>query len=129
MAWFVDFPGGKLELNDFKLLPKDTVNAWYNALENTLRREVREEVGLEIKNIEYVTSIVAEYGDTHGLISMLADHHLGEIKLQPEETDQFAWVTLKEAKDYELIDGIYDELAMAEARRNGQKFEWKRVNV
>ena len=32
----------------------------------------------------------------------------------------------KEAKNYELIDGIYDELAMAEQKRQGKKVEWKR---
>ena len=43
-----------------------------------------------------------------------------------EEADDFAWVTLEESKKYELIDGIHDELAMAEHKRKGIKTEWKR---
>jgi hypothetical protein len=35
-------------------------------------------------------------------------------------------VSLEEAKGYELIDGIYDELAMAENQIKGVKSEWQR---
>ena len=127
LMWTV--PGGKFEPSDYAALPKDTVNAWYNVFERTVRREVREEVGLEIKDIEYLTSIVAEYGpgSPHTIIlSLIANYDSGEVKLQMEETDEFAWVTLEEAKKYPLIDGIYDELIMAEDTRKGVKREWKR---
>jgi len=43
------------------------------------------------------------------------------------EADEHAWVTLEEAKQYQLIDGILDELAMAEKKRLGHKMEWKRM--
>ncbi len=33
---------------------------------------------------------------------------------------------LKEAKKYDLIDGIYDELVMAENKTKGIRSEWKR---
>ena len=121
-------PGGKMEANDYLKLPKDTKNYWYNVLERTLRREVGEEVGLEINNIEYITSLatVHEDGSPSLVISCIADYVSGEVKLQEGETDQFAWVDLEEAKNYELIDGIYDELVMAENHRKGIKTEWKR---
>jgi NADH pyrophosphatase NudC (nudix superfamily) len=60
------------------------------------------------------------------VISCVADFVSGKIKLQPGEIDNFAWVTLKEAKKYDLIDGIYDELVMTEKMRKGEKTEWKR---
>ncbi|MCL5090606.1 MAG: NUDIX domain-containing protein [Patescibacteria group bacterium] len=121
-------PGGRMETDDYLKLPKDTKFYWYNVLERTLKREVKEEVGLEIDNIEYVTSLarVHEDGAPSLVISCMADSVSGEVTLQEGETDQFAWVTLKEAKDYDLIDGIYDELWMAENRRKGIKEEWKR---
>jgi 8-oxo-dGTP diphosphatase len=121
-------PGGKMETSDYLQLPKDTEHYWYNVLERTLKREVKEEVGIDINNIEYVTSLATVHADGSPslVISCVADYVSGEIKLQPEESDQFAWVDLEEAKNYQLIDGIYDELVMTEQKRQGKKIEWKR---
>ena len=122
-------PGGRLLASDYTSEPKDTEHYWYNVLEKTLRREVREEAGIEIANIDYVTSLATVHeGKTPSLvISVMADYAGGEIKLQEGETDKFAWVTLGTAKNYNLIDGIYDELTMADQRRRGDKSEWKRA--
>lgn len=121
-------PGGKLETDDYLKLPKDTKYYWYNVLEQVLRREVKEEVGLKIKNIEYVTSLATVHKDSNPslVISCKADYASGKVKLQEGEADQFAWVSLKEAKKCDLIDGIYDELIMAENLIKGKKTEWKR---
>lgn len=121
-------PGGKLETYDYINLPKDTTDYWYNVLEKVLRREVKEEVGLEISNITYVTSLATVHGDGNPslVISCLADYRSGEVTLKPDETDDFRWVTLEEAKGYKLIDGIHDELVMAENQRKGLKTEWQR---
>ncbi len=51
-------PGGKLEVLDYVLREKDTSSHWYNVMEDLLKREIMEEVGLEIENIGYVTSLV-----------------------------------------------------------------------
>lgn len=122
-------PGGKLETSDYANLPKDTEHYWYNVLEQVLRREVREEVGLEIANIDYVTSLATIHADGAPslVISCMADYVGGEVTLQEEETDEHAWVTIEEAKAHELIDGIYDELAMADQKRRGDRSEWKRA--
>ena len=123
-------PGGKLETKDYIGFPKDTQFYWYNVLEKVLKREVKEEVGIDIKNIEYVTSLATVHTDGNPslVISCLADYSSGKIKLKKEEVDEFVWVTLKEAKKYNLIDGIYDELLMAENLRKGKKTEWKRLS-
>lgn len=121
-------PGGRLEISDYANFPKDTEHYWYNVLEKVLRREVTEEVGLEIENIEYVTSLATLHSDGAPslVISCMADWKSGEVKLQEAECDEFAWVSLEEAKNYKLIDGIYDELAMADDLRRGKKTEWRR---
>jgi 8-oxo-dGTP diphosphatase len=121
-------PGGHLEISDYINLPKDTKYYWYNVLEQVLKREVKEEVGIEIKNAEYVTSLATIHPDGNPslVISCMAEYSKGDIKLQHDETDKFEWVTLKEAKKYKLIDGIYDELVMAEKQIKGTKSEWKR---
>lgn len=121
-------PGGKLESKDYLALPKDTKDYWYNVLERTLRREVKEEVGIEIDNIEYVTSLATVHADGSPslVISCMADYTSGDITLDPAESSEYAWVSFEEAKGYDLIDGILDELAMVEAKRTGKKSEWKR---
>ncbi len=124
-------PGGKLETDDYLKLPKDTKFYWYNVLEQVLKREVKEEVGIKINNIEYVTSLATVHGDGNPslVISCLADYVSGTIKLQKEETDKFAWVSVEEAKKYDLIDGIYDEIVMAERQRKGQRTTWERSST
>jgi len=121
-------PGGKLEVSDYIDLPKETEFYWYNVLEKVLRREVKEEVGIEIKNIEYVTSLATIHDDGNPslVISCLADYLSGEIELQKDEADEYAWVSLGEAEEYDLLDGIYEELVMAEKQLKGEKMEWKR---
>ncbi|MBI3421261.1 MAG: NUDIX domain-containing protein [Candidatus Sungbacteria bacterium] len=123
-------PGGKLETSDYTSLPKDTEHYWYNVLENTLRREVHEEVGIAIQHVEYVTSLATIHGDGSPslVISCMADYASGEIVLQEAELDQSAWVSLEEAETYDLIDGIYDELVLVEQKRKGLgRAEWVKI--
>jgi NADH pyrophosphatase NudC (nudix superfamily) len=121
-------PGGHLEPSDYESAPKETEHYWYNVLEKALTREVREETGVEIENVRYVTSLATTHTDGAPslVISCLADYVSGDVKLQEEETDKAEWVSVEEAKGYELIDGIYDEIAMADKLRLGEKYEWKR---
>ncbi|MFH1971293.1 MAG: NUDIX domain-containing protein [Patescibacteria group bacterium] len=121
-------PGGKLEVTDYINLPKDTEFYWYNVLEKVLKREIKEEVGIEIKNVEYVTSLATIHSDGNPslVISCMANYVSGKVKLQKEEADDFCWATLKEASKLDLLDGIYDELIMVEKKLKGEKTEWKR---
>lgn len=122
-------PGGKLETADYIGLPKETEHYWYNVLERVLRREVKEEVGLDIDNIRYVTSLATVHADGAPslVISAMADYAGGDVLLQEGETDAFEWVSLEEAEGMPLIDGIYDELVMADNMLRGVKTEWKRA--
>lgn len=124
-------PGGKLEVADYKNRPVDTLSGqWYNIFESILHREALEEVGLKIKNIKYLTDLVfiRPDGIPTVVISLFADYDSGEVTLCPDLTD-YKWVTLEEAKNYDLIDGIYDELEMLSAHLKGKPVgEWKRTS-
>lgn len=121
-------PGGKFEVLDYALREKDTKDHWYNVLEDLLKKEIKEEVGLEIKNIGYVTSLVYIRSDKIPclIISFYAEPEEGNIRLCNALTD-FAWVSLEEAKNYDLIEGIYEELEVLDKKlKNGQISEWKK---
>ena len=120
-------PGGKISSEDYSGRPKDAGDWWYNVLESALRREVREESGVEIKNIRYVTSLADAPKDNYPtiVISCLADWAKGKVKFDHSMVD-YKWADLKEAKKLDLIEGIYEELLMAEyARKGGKIGEWK----
>ncbi len=123
-------PGGKLEVLDYALREKDTPHHWYNIFEGVLKREVLEEVGLGIKNIDYVTSMVyiREDGIPTIIVSLWAEPESenSAVKLCPALTE-FAWVNLEEAKNYDLIEGIYEELEMLDRKMKGKEVrEWEK---
>ncbi len=121
-------PGGKLEVLEYALKPKDTSHHWYNVLENLLKREIKEEVNLEIEDIGYVISMVyiRDDGIPTLIISLYAKPCSENIKLCPALTE-YKWVSLEEAKSYELIEGIYEEIEILDNLLNkGQKKEWQK---
>jgi len=114
-------PGGKLEMDDYSKREKDTSAHWYNIFEDVVRREVLEETGLKISNIQYLTSLSYIRSDNIPtiIVSLFADHHEGAVKLCNALTEH-AWVTLEEAKQYDLIEGIYEELEMLDNHLKGK---------
>ena len=120
-------PGGSLDVNDYINEPKDTSQHWYNVLENVIRREVKEETGLEIKNIRYLTNMtMMNKGEPLLIISLFADHHEGDVVLNEESSDH-KWISLEDAKSYELIEGIYEELEMLDKLLKGENIgEWEK---
>lgn len=121
-------PGGKLEVSDYINRKKETSQQWYNVLENLARREIFEETGLQIKSIRYLVSLVYIRPDNIPtlVVSMYANYGSGEVKLSPDLTE-YAWVTLEEAKNYQLIEGIYEELeTLDKILKTGKFQEWNK---
>jgi len=106
-------PGGGLSTDDYINLPPSTKGApqWYNALNNSLLREIKEEVGLRISKPEFLVDLTFIRPDGIPVIvfSYFAKFISGVVRLDEEAVD-FKWVTLKEAKKYDLIDGIWEEI-------------------
>ncbi|MEK6918870.1 MAG: NUDIX domain-containing protein [Nanoarchaeota archaeon] len=120
-------PGGKLETSDYMNKPKDTPDCWYNILESVVMREVKEETNLDIvpSSIGYVTSMVFSRPDGIPaiIVSLYANPVCDHIKLSDELTE-YAWVTLTEAKNYDLIEGIYEELEILDYKLKGERRAW-----
>lgn len=106
-------PGGGLLVDDYINLPVATKGApqWYGALIVSMRREIKEEVNLEMGKPELLTDLVFIRPDGIPCIcfSYFAPYLSGKVKLD-EDATEFAWVTLEEAKKYDLIDGIWGEI-------------------
>lgn len=92
-------PGGRLETEDYIHLPKTTSEHWYFALENSLRREIKEETNLEIKDLKYLCDMtfITPDGIPTVILSFYCDWKSGQVKLN-EENINYAWVTAKEAE-------------------------------
>jgi len=108
-------PGGGLEVDDYINTPKTTPDAWYFAVENSLRREIKEEVGLEVGDIKYLLSLTFIRPDNVPVVTLsyYCDWKSGEVKLN-EENVNYKWVTAKETKNYDLIEGILEEIEMVD---------------
>jgi 8-oxo-dGTP pyrophosphatase MutT (NUDIX family) len=106
-------PGGGLTTDDYIHLPPSTQGAkqWYNILEKTIKREMKEEVNLEVGKTEFLTDLTFIRADGIPVIvfSYFTPFISGEVKMDKDTID-FAWVTLEEARNYDLIDGIWDEI-------------------
>ena len=122
-------PGGKLEVLDYVLKEKDTPHHWYNIFEDLLKREVLEEVNLEVKDIDYITSMVYIRPDKIPcvIVSLYAylDSDESKLKLCNALTD-FKWVDLEESKNFDIIEGIYEELTMLDKKLKGKKELWEK---
>ncbi|MDP2946218.1 MAG: NUDIX domain-containing protein [bacterium] len=106
-------PGGGLTTDDYINEPKTTSDHWYFALENSLRREIKEEAGIEVGKINYLCDMTFIRPDNIPVVilSFYAPYKSGDIKFD-EESINYAWATYKEARNYDLVEGLIDEIKM-----------------
>ena len=92
-----EVPGGKIDPENGS-----------GIVEKTLRREVAEEVGIEIDNLKYFFSRTFVRSSGHGVVvlSFLADYVSGDAK-PLEGQQEVQWVTLDEAKN--LLDQYWSD--------------------
>ncbi len=110
-------PGGGLNIDDY-INTKPTTEGdpqWYGVIENGLRREVKEETNVEIEKPEYLLDLtfIRPDGIPVLVLSYFAKYKSGEIKFD-EDTIDYKWVSVAEAKEMDLINGIYEEIEVAD---------------
>jgi 8-oxo-dGTP pyrophosphatase MutT (NUDIX family) len=107
-------PGGKLVLTEYQHLPRtsETHPQWYNVVDWVLKKEILEEVNVEIEKPQYLTDLVFVRPDGYPVVTLSywCLYKSGDAKPGKDLTE-VAWVTAEEAKNYDLIDGIAEEIA------------------
>ena len=114
-------PGGGLEVDDYINLPKTTGDHWYFAVEQALRREIREEANLEVGKLKYLLDLafIRPDGIPVVILSYYADYLSGEVKID-EDNINYAWATIEEAKSYDLVEGLLAEIEMVDRILKGE---------
>jgi 8-oxo-dGTP pyrophosphatase MutT (NUDIX family) len=111
-------PGGGLEADDYVHTPPTHAGEqWYNSAELALRREIEEEVALKVTDIRYLLDLtfIRPDGVPALVLSYYCQYERGDVTLDEDSVD-FAWVSAEDAKEYELIEGIKEEIMLVEQR-------------
>jgi len=110
-------PGGKLEWKDLPLENPTRINGdvldYENAVEDLLKREVKEEAGIEIEEgLIYLNSVAFIRPDETPVIlaKFAAKYKSGEIKLEEGAFTDYKWVNSEEVNNYDCIKGIQEEV-------------------
>lgn len=118
-------PGGGMETTDYMQTEATYANGespqWYNAVEKTLRREILEEVGLDVEDVRYLLDLafIRPDGLPAIVLSFYCKYKSGEVVLD-EDATEYAWVTIAEVPNYELIQGIDHEIGLVEQALQGR---------
>lgn len=114
-------PGGGMTIDDYVNSPTSVANQWYYSVVKTLRREIKEETGLEVSKLNYLLDLtfIRPDGIPVVTLSYYGDWKSGDVKLNEEGTD-YKWVTAKEAKEYDLISGVLEEIEMTDKILKGE---------
>jgi 8-oxo-dGTP diphosphatase len=108
-------PGGGLTTDDYtNLPPSSSALQWYGVLDRSLRREIREETGLEIGEPELFENYTFIRPDGIPVLGLtyFAPYLAGEVKLDQDATE-FAWIKVEDVDKYDFIDGITSEIRKA----------------
>lgn len=101
-----DIPGGKVEDGE--------------SLTDALKREISEESGVRINssNVFYLIENVESSINKHfiKLVFIVDSDKSDKITLNPEEHDEYKWITLNEINKYDLVDYVAECFSMIKSK-------------
>ncbi len=111
-------PGGKLEWKDLNLEHPTRMNGdvfdFEGAVEDLLKRETKEEAGIEIESkLTYINSVafVRPDGIPVVMLKFAARFVSGEVVLEADSFTEYTWVNSDEVTQYDCISGIQEEIS------------------
>lgn len=118
-------PGGGLDVDDY--IGSEATYAhtespqWYGSVEKGLKREIQEEVGLDVSEVKYLLDItfIRPDGIPVLVLSYYCKYESGEVELD-EDATEFAWITAGEVGGYDFIQGIDGEIEMVDKKLQGE---------
>ncbi len=105
-------PGGKLVRHEYESLPRTSnTEDWYDIAAWTMKKEIKEEAGLEVDDVRYLTDMTFIRPDDIPVLvlSYWCRYKSGGVVLGKDMTDS-AWITPEEGKNYKIIPGILEEI-------------------
>lgn len=117
-------PGGGLHPDDYiRTQPTTQAGNWYFAIAHSLAREVKEETNLKVSDFQYLVDLtfIRPDGVPVVVLSFFTTSNSGKVKLRDKMLVDSTWATVKEVKKYDLIDGIREEIIIADRIIRGQK--------
>ena len=105
-----------MEPSDYLKIKKTTKDAWYFVVEKAMRREVKEEVNLEIEKPVFLVDLVFVRPDKVPVLTLsyMAKKKSGKVVLEEGDATEFRWVTPVEARKLDFISGIAEEIKYAD---------------
>ena len=110
-------PGGGVERADYENRPMDFEGGWRQVVEDALQREIAEESGVEVTDLQYLTSTTFIRPDDVAVLVLTyyGCYVSGEVT-RDEDSVADAWVSVAELDDYDTIPGIAEEIRDVESR-------------
>lgn len=113
-------PGGKMEWDDFDLKNPTRRNGdvldYLDSVENLLRREIKEEAGIELGDRFYFVvsnTFIRPDGIPVLLLKFAVEATSETVVLEEGAFTDHAWVSYEEAQELDCLEGICDEIKTA----------------